>query len=74
MTLAPERPTTATQAPATTIQNGEARLPITRFFTRPETDPYDQLAWEIRSAVINGSDGKAYSSSTTASSRPALAL
>ncbi|MEO6196946.1 MAG: vitamin B12-dependent ribonucleotide reductase, partial [Dehalococcoidia bacterium] len=59
MTLAPERPTTATQAPATTVQNGEARLPITRFFTTPEADPYDQLAWEIRSAVINGGDGKA---------------
>ena len=31
MTLAPERPATATQTPATTVQNGEARLPITRF-------------------------------------------
>ncbi len=56
MTLAPERSTAKT--PAKAAANTEARLPITRFFTRPETDPYDEIAWEIRSAVINGGDGK----------------
>jgi len=50
MTLAPER----TQ---TTVQNGDARLPIARYYTKPETDPYDELAWELRSAVIEGADG-----------------
>ena len=51
MTLAPELQT------GSTVQNGDARLPIARFFTRPETDPYDELAWELRSAVIEGADG-----------------
>jgi len=51
MTLAPEKAT------GNTVQNGDARLPIARFFTRPETDPYDELAWELRSAVIEGADG-----------------
>ncbi len=42
MTLAPERT-------STTVRNGDARLPIARYFTKPETDPYDELAWELRS-------------------------
>jgi len=52
MTLAPEK------ASGNTVQNGEHRLPISRFFTRPETDPYDEITWELRSAVIEGADGK----------------
>ena len=51
MTLAPELQT------GNTVRNGDARLPITRFFTRPESDPYDELVWELRSAVIEGADG-----------------
>ncbi|MCH8201433.1 MAG: vitamin B12-dependent ribonucleotide reductase, partial [Chloroflexi bacterium] len=54
MTLAPDKPTTTTN----TVRNAEASLPVTRFFTKPETDPYDEIAWEIRSAVIEGQDGK----------------
>ncbi len=58
MTLAPE---ISTGAP-----KGEARLPITRFFTRPDVDPYGELecpdgqpsGWELRTAVIEGADGK----------------
>ncbi|MEX0800392.1 MAG: vitamin B12-dependent ribonucleotide reductase [Dehalococcoidia bacterium] len=30
---------------------------IQRRFTTPEVDPYDALAWELRTAVIQGSDG-----------------
>ena len=56
MTLAPERSTTATTNGAT--PKTDARLPVIRFFTKPETDPYDEIAWEIRSAVIDGADGK----------------
>jgi len=53
MTLAPEtRP--HTRKSVTT----EARLPVARFFTKPEVDPYDELQWELRSAVIEGADGK----------------
>jgi ribonucleoside-diphosphate reductase alpha chain len=51
MTLAPEKTS------GNAVRNGDARLPIARFFTRPETDPYDELAWELRSAVIEGADG-----------------
>jgi ribonucleoside-diphosphate reductase alpha chain len=51
MTLAPER--------TTTVRDPEARLPIERFFTKRETDPYDELAWDLRSAVIEGADGTA---------------
>ena len=52
MTLAPDKPTTTN-----TVQNAQASLPVTRFFTKPETDPYDEIAWEIRSAVIEGPGG-----------------
>ncbi|HEY8767074.1 MAG TPA: vitamin B12-dependent ribonucleotide reductase [Dehalococcoidia bacterium] len=60
MTLAPEsRPGIAPHPAApNVVRNGEARLPIGRHFTRPEIDPYDEITWEIRSAVIAGADGK----------------
>src|SRR5574341_1334351 len=53
MTLAPETRPNTRKATST-----EPRLPITRFFTKPEVDPYDELQWELRSAVIEGADGK----------------
>ncbi len=49
MTLAPET--------RTEVRNGEAQLPIQRLFTRPDVDPYDELAWEPRTAVIAAADG-----------------
>jgi ribonucleoside-diphosphate reductase alpha chain len=59
MTLAPDRrrteTTTAPQAP----RHDDARLPIERYFTKPEVDPYDELEWELRTAGIEGADGKA---------------
>src|SRR6202158_2261894 len=59
MTLARETRTGTAPHPAApnVVQNGEARLPISRHFTVPEIDPYDEITWEIRSAVIAGSDG-----------------
>ena len=61
MTLAhkarPGISTSPTSAP-NGVRNGEARLPIRRYFTRPEIDPYDEITWEVRSAVIDGADGK----------------
>ena len=55
MTLAPE------QAGAINfVHNTNATLPVTRFFTKPETDPYDEIAWEIRSAVIEGQSGPVF--------------
>ncbi|HEY5640870.1 MAG TPA: vitamin B12-dependent ribonucleotide reductase, partial [Dehalococcoidia bacterium] len=52
MTLAPDKPTTTNA-----VRNAEANLPVSRFFTKPETDPYDEITWEIRSAVIEGQGG-----------------
>ena len=59
MTLAPDKPTTTGQKASkpNTVHNAEASLPVTRYFTKPETDPYDEIAWEIRSAVIEGQGG-----------------
>ena len=31
---------------------------LTRHFTRPDVDPYDDLEWELRTAVIAGADGE----------------
>jgi ribonucleoside-diphosphate reductase alpha chain len=57
MTLAPEtrgaHTITPPQAPVR-----DARLPIERYFTKPEVDPYDQIEWEQRTASIEGADGK----------------
>jgi len=50
MTLAPE-------VRSTEVRNGDARLPVARYFTEPDVDPYDKIEWEHRSAVIEGSDG-----------------
>ncbi len=49
MTLAPEA--------RTTVHNGEAQVPLARLFTRPGIDPYDEVQWELRTAVIAGADG-----------------
>ena len=53
MTLAPDRrrteTTTAPQAPA----HDEAKLPIERYFTKPEVDPYDEIEWELRTALAS---------------------
>ncbi len=61
MTLAPEtRPETETRVRrnGNEVRNGDAHLPVSRYFTRPDLDPYDEIAWEIRSAIIDGADGK----------------
>ncbi len=43
-----------TLAPETRTQH---HLPIARLFTKPEVDPYDELQWELRTAIIAGADG-----------------
>jgi len=58
MTLAPDRRQTKTSAPARVPAREEARLPIDRYFTKPEIDPYDELEWEVRTASIEGADGR----------------
>ena len=50
MTLAPEtRPETKERARnGNEVRNRDARLPVSRYFTRPDTDPYDEIAWDSR--------------------------
>ena len=33
-------------------------LTVPRYFTTPGVDPADELAWELRTAVITGEDGR----------------
>ena len=33
-------------------------LSVPRYFTTPGVNPYDEVAWELRTAVITGEDGK----------------
>ncbi len=58
MTLAPDRRQTKASVPSQAPTREEARLPIERYFTRPEVDPYDELEWEVRTASIEGADGR----------------
>jgi ribonucleoside-diphosphate reductase alpha chain len=41
-------------------QAGDARLGLTRFFSRPGVHPYDEVGWEIRSAGITGEGGQTF--------------
>src|SRR5687767_5397526 len=58
MTLAPERRRTKSSVTAPTYRRSDARLTIERYFTKPEINPYDQIEWELRTASIEGADGK----------------
>ena len=58
MTLAPDTRQTKASTPPQTPAREEARLPIERYFTKPEVDPYDEIEWELRTASIEGADGK----------------
>src|SRR4249920_3920571 len=56
----------ATQAPRTTADDAntvldeEARITPRRFFTIPGRDPFDEIDWETRDALIPGRDGPAF--------------
>src|SRR3954466_6023067 len=43
-----------------TVVDEEARLGVRRFFTIPGRDPFDEIEWEIRDAVIPGKNGPAF--------------
>src|SRR6266478_5319176 len=43
----------------TVVEEG-ARLGVRRFFTIPGRDPFDEIEWEIRDAVIPGRNGPAF--------------
>ena len=57
MTLAPDRRQTKASVPRQTQAREDARLPIERYFTRPEVDPYDEIEWALRTAYIGGANG-----------------
>src|ERR1700704_4705771 len=43
-----------------TVVDDGARLGVRRFFTIPGRDPFDEIEWEIRDAVIPGKNGPAF--------------
>src|SRR5579864_5891921 len=43
-----------------TVVDEGARLGVSRFFTIPGRDPFDEIEWEIRDAVIPGRNGPAF--------------
>src|SRR5262245_9060862 len=51
------RPPSGYQGPLTLRKAAEG-LTIERYFTRPGVDPFDQVEWEIRSAVIGSEKGE----------------
>jgi ribonucleoside-diphosphate reductase alpha chain len=50
-------PRTAQVSPAPGAEGGPVGLEYTRFFTREGVDPFDEIEWEIRSAVIGNERG-----------------
>jgi ribonucleoside-diphosphate reductase alpha chain len=51
--------TTAEEVANTVVEEG-ARLGVKRFFTIPGRDPFDEIEWETRDAIIPGRDGPAF--------------
>ena len=56
---ATQAPTTATDD-ANVVVDEEARITPRRFFTIPGRDPFDEIDWELRDALIPGRDGPAF--------------
>ncbi|HTO26324.1 MAG TPA: vitamin B12-dependent ribonucleotide reductase [Gaiellaceae bacterium] len=55
--------TTTDQATAevvNSVMDEEAKLGVRRYFTIPGRDPFDEIEWEIRDAVIPGRNGPAF--------------
>src|SRR6266568_4565548 len=50
----------ATAEVVNTVVEEGARLGVKRFFTIPGRDPFDEIEWETRDAVIPGRDGPAF--------------
>jgi ribonucleoside-diphosphate reductase alpha chain len=55
----------ATQAPTAeeyvnTVADEDARVAPKRFFTIPGRDPFEEIDWELRDALIPGKDGPAF--------------
>src|SRR5438045_7834325 len=50
---------TTTEVVNTVVEEG-ARLGVKRFFTIPGRDPFDEIEWETRDALIPGKDAPAF--------------
>src|SRR3954451_22438411 len=50
----------ATEEVVNAVVSEEARLGVRRFFTIPGRDPFDEIEWELRDALIPGRDGPAF--------------
>ena len=42
------------------VANGDAKVGVRRFFTIPGRDPFNEIEWETRDALIPGKDGPAF--------------
>ena len=49
-----------TEEVVNSVVDGAARLGVRRFFTIPGRDPFDEIDWEQRDAVIPGRDGPTF--------------
>src|SRR3954464_4279566 len=49
-----------TEEVVNSVVEGSARLGVRRFFTIPGRDPFDEIEWELRDAVIPGRDGPTF--------------
>ncbi len=47
---------TAAEEVVNTVVEEGARLGVKRFFTIPGRDPFDEIEWETRDAIIPGRD------------------
>ncbi len=50
----------APQEYVNTVVDGQATVAPRRFFTIPGRDPFDEVEWELRDALIPGKDGPAF--------------
>ncbi len=55
-----QAPAEAQEAPANTVVDGEASVTPRRFFTIPGRDPFDEIDWELRDALIPGKGAPAF--------------
>ena len=46
------------KAPERAQAASRAGLTLERFFTHPGVDPFSEVEWELRAAVISGEDGR----------------
>ena len=51
---------TTDEAVANRVENAEAKLGVRRYFTIPGRDPFAEVEWETRDALIPGKDGPAF--------------